>query len=333
MFGGTFDPVHNGHLAIARQARAATGAEGVWFVPGALAPLRDAPQASLGTGSSSCKRRAPDRRVGTTVLDIAIRRGGLSYTADVMDALRAEHPDRDFRVLLGADVARTISAWHRAADLLSGESFVIVNRSGVPQLDADEAELLGYSPARTTLLTCSRRRSAPPRSAPAAPEAASPSMAWSRRRWPPSSRRKGCTGRIETMHNANRMTSRIWPASSPQQQLDKKARDVVVLDIRGKTTIADYFVICEGDTDRQVRAITDNITTSASPGAGLAVAGLKDASWACADFDAVIAHVFLPGERTFYDLEGCGAIPRATATDLTVAAARLAIRRTVVAGG
>jgi ribosome-associated protein len=87
---------------------------------------------------------------------------------------------------------------------------------------------------------------------------------------------------------------------------DKKARDVVTLDLRGKTTIADFFVICEGDTDRQVRAIVDNIEEMARKSGvrPLNVAGLRDASWACLDFDSVIAHVFLPGERTFYDLEG-----------------------------
>jgi len=87
---------------------------------------------------------------------------------------------------------------------------------------------------------------------------------------------------------------------------DKKARDVVTVDIRRKTTIADYFVICEGDTDRQVRAIVDNIQEQCRD-AGvrpLSVAGVDDASWACLDFDTVIVHVFLPGERTFYDLEG-----------------------------
>jgi ribosome-associated protein len=87
---------------------------------------------------------------------------------------------------------------------------------------------------------------------------------------------------------------------------DKKAREVVILDLRGKTTIADFFVICEGDTDRQVHAIVDNIEDSARKSGvrPLNVAGLRDASWACLDFDSVIAHVFLPGERTFYDLEG-----------------------------
>ena len=81
---------------------------------------------------------------------------------------------------------------------------------------------------------------------------------------------------------------------------------MVTIDLRGKTTVADFFVICEGDTDRQVRAIADNIEEVCRD-AGirpLHTAGLGDASWACLDYDSVVVHVFLPGERLFYDLEG-----------------------------
>ncbi|HUY61778.1 MAG TPA: ribosome silencing factor [Candidatus Dormibacteraeota bacterium] len=88
--------------------------------------------------------------------------------------------------------------------------------------------------------------------------------------------------------------------------LDHKARGVVRVDLRQRTTFADYLVICEGDTDRQVRAIADAIQAQGRA-AGihpLATAGLEDASWACLDYDSVIAHVFLPGERAYYDLEG-----------------------------
>jgi len=94
---------------------------------------------------------------------------------------------------------------------------------------------------------------------------------------------------------------------------DKRARDVVIIDLVGKTTLADYFVIGEGDTDRQVRAIVDSIEEACKRHGvrPLGISGMKDASWACIDFDAVIAHVFLPGERTFYDLES---LWQATAT-------------------
>lgn len=154
VFGGTFDPVHNGHLAIASLARDEIGADEVWFVPAALAPLRDppcaTPQDRLELVEAACSASG---QPGLRALDLAIHRGGISYTADVMDALRAEHPDTDLAVLLGADAARTINAWHRAADLLRTEHFVIVNRSGAESLRAAEAERLGYAPARITLLT------------------------------------------------------------------------------------------------------------------------------------------------------------------------------------
>jgi nicotinate-nucleotide adenylyltransferase len=154
VFGGTFDPVHNGHLAIASQAREAIDAAELWFVPAALAPLRDPPCATsqdrLELLEAAC---AASGQPGLRALDLAIRRGGISYTADVMDALRSDHPDADLAVLLGADAARTINAWHRAADLLRTEHFVIVNRSGAEPLRVAEAERLGYAPARITLLT------------------------------------------------------------------------------------------------------------------------------------------------------------------------------------
>ena len=87
--------------------------------------------------------------------------------------------------------------------------------------------------------------------------------------------------------------------------VDKKAWDCVVLDVRERTALADYFVICEGETDRQVRAIADAMVDAAKQKElrPLGVDGYQDAGWILLDFDAVLAHVFLPGERTYYDLE------------------------------
>lgn len=109
------------------------------------------------------------------------------------------------------------------------------------------------------------------------------------------------------------MTPAELAAAVAHAASDKKARDLATIDLRGRTTIADFFVICEGDTDRQVRAIADNITAVCRDRGvrPLSVSGMDDASWACIDLDSVIAHVFLPGERTFYDLEGLwGSAPR-----------------------
>jgi ribosome-associated protein len=86
---------------------------------------------------------------------------------------------------------------------------------------------------------------------------------------------------------------------------DKKAWDTVVVDLRGKTTVADYFVICDGETDRQLRAIADAMLerARASGVRPLAVDGYDGGTWILLDFDSVLAHIFLPGERAYYDLE------------------------------
>lgn len=86
---------------------------------------------------------------------------------------------------------------------------------------------------------------------------------------------------------------------------DKKAREVIRLDVREQTSIADYFVICEGDTDRQVRAISDAITRALKDHGvrPFQTAGYEEGSWVVLDYSTVIAHVFLPGERAYYDLE------------------------------
>jgi len=86
----------------------------------------------------------------------------------------------------------------------------------------------------------------------------------------------------------------------------KKAWQPAKVDLRGKTTVADYFVVCDGETDRQLRAIADEMMDRARVEGvrPLAVDGYQEAAgWILLDFDSVVAHVFLPGERSYYDLE------------------------------
>jgi ribosome-associated protein len=106
---------------------------------------------------------------------------------------------------------------------------------------------------------------------------------------------------------------------------DKKAWDPVLIDLRGKTTVADYFVICDGETDRQLRAIADSMlerarATGVRP---LSVDGYDEGAWILLDFDSVLAHVFLPGERAYYDLEGLwAAVEKARASKRSGSARR-----------
>ncbi len=86
---------------------------------------------------------------------------------------------------------------------------------------------------------------------------------------------------------------------------DRKAADIVLLSIGGLTTVADYLVICSGSSERQLGAIADGIVEGLA-GEGMAVIGREGAvgaHWVLLDLGAVVAHVFAPPERQFYQLE------------------------------
>jgi ribosome-associated protein len=86
---------------------------------------------------------------------------------------------------------------------------------------------------------------------------------------------------------------------------DKKASDVLVLDIRDVTTIADYFVICSANNSRQLQAIADAVQEQLGEQGvkPLHVEGVADAGWILLDFGDVIMHIFGTKEREYYRLE------------------------------
>ena len=87
---------------------------------------------------------------------------------------------------------------------------------------------------------------------------------------------------------------------------DKKATDIVVLDLRGVLGYTDYFVICSGNTDRQTKAIHDAIHEGMKKEHGMLprrVEGLPQATWVLMDYVDVVVHVFTPEVREYYRLE------------------------------
>ena len=89
---------------------------------------------------------------------------------------------------------------------------------------------------------------------------------------------------------------------------DKKASDIVLLDVRGQTTMTDYFVICSGASDRQLNAIADGIIGGLKDDDVQALSREGDARshWLLVDFGGVIVHVMSKPEREFYQLEKLG---------------------------
>jgi ribosome-associated protein len=86
---------------------------------------------------------------------------------------------------------------------------------------------------------------------------------------------------------------------------DKKAADIVLLDLAGLTTLADAFVICSGGSERQLDAIADGIVEGlrSEKVRPIGREGLAISHWVLLDFGAVVVHIFTPPEREYYSLE------------------------------
>jgi len=90
-----------------------------------------------------------------------------------------------------------------------------------------------------------------------------------------------------------------------QAALNKKVIGLVVLDVRGLTSVADYFIICSGLSNRQVRAVAESIQVDLKKKKikPLSVEGQKEGHWVVMDYGHVIIHIFYEPVRTLYDLE------------------------------
>jgi nicotinate-nucleotide adenylyltransferase len=163
LFGGTFDPIHRGHLRLAAAAAEAFALDRVLFAPTGLQPLKsEAPSASFAdrlamvtlaltpTGNpqpATCNFLASN-------LDAPHLDNSPNYTVDLLTTLREQHPGATLFVLAGADSFLSLPRWHSPNQLLALAEWIVVSRPGSPLtptfLDSPELAPLALTPAQRT---------------------------------------------------------------------------------------------------------------------------------------------------------------------------------------
>jgi nicotinate-nucleotide adenylyltransferase len=151
ILGGTFDPVHNGHLAAARQLRGAANLDQVWLMPNANPPHRTAAPVASAEDRMRMVELAVAGLDGLVPSRIEVDRGGISYTIDTIRQLARDFPRQRFAFLLGSDAALQIRSWRDAEALLDEASFVIFNRPETT-LAPQTLHELGFAPARSRIV-------------------------------------------------------------------------------------------------------------------------------------------------------------------------------------
>ncbi len=138
LFGGSFDPVHYGHLILAEQCREQCQLDEVWFVPARQPPHK------FGLGLSSAADRMKMLQLATfdnpvfQVSDIELRRDGLSYTVETLQQVHEQWPDRELFFLLGADSLLDFPNWREPERIVQLAKLVAVNRGGTEIPDKEQ---------------------------------------------------------------------------------------------------------------------------------------------------------------------------------------------------
>jgi len=132
LLGGSFDPVHHGHLIAGRVAAESLGLDELRFVPAREQPFKLGRHVAPPADRVAMLELAIAGTPGFAIERIELERPGPSYTVDTLLALRAREPEARLTLLLGADAAAELDAWHRAAELPRLARIAMFTRPGTP---------------------------------------------------------------------------------------------------------------------------------------------------------------------------------------------------------
>ena len=128
IYGGTFDPIHHGHLILARQASEQIGFDQVVFVPAALSPFKKQPAQADGEARLSMLRAAIEGQDDFIVNDCELKRPPPSYSIDAVLQIRERKPKAELVWLIGSDNVSGLDKWHRIDALKQLVQFVVLDR-------------------------------------------------------------------------------------------------------------------------------------------------------------------------------------------------------------
>jgi nicotinate-nucleotide adenylyltransferase len=148
IYGGTFNPVHHGHLLVARDAMEALALDRLLFLPNARSPLRQGEKLAPAADRLAMLRLALEGEPRCDVCELETERGGTSYTVETLRSLRGTHPNGILFFLMGADSLETFDRWVAPEEIVHLAQVVALPRPGFDAAKA-LAELFRRAPNLT----------------------------------------------------------------------------------------------------------------------------------------------------------------------------------------
>ena len=130
LFGGTFDPIHKGHVSMALRLAQTLDLDGVVLMPTFVPPHKIKENMASAQHRLAMCRLAAEEHAVLSVSDMELQRGGASFTVDTLTALCEQYPDTQWHLLVGADMFTTLRTWHRFADIADMAVLCTIAREG-----------------------------------------------------------------------------------------------------------------------------------------------------------------------------------------------------------
>ena len=140
IMGGTFDPIHMGHLITAEMVRCAVHLDEILFIPSARPPHKDGTRTASPEDRLAMTKQAVQENPHFSVSDIELRREGPSYTVDTIAELLKQSDGAELFFITGADAMNDLYLWHEPGLLLRSCQFIVATRQGAPLNEALLAE-------------------------------------------------------------------------------------------------------------------------------------------------------------------------------------------------
>jgi len=308
IFGGTFDPIHEGHLNAMNMLCQQVSFDAVHWVLSARPPHKDRVTASIEHRFNMMELALNDLSVHIAN-DIEIKRNQKSYTVDTVEAFKAIHPHAKICVIIGGDSLLNLPKWHRYEELIDMVNWAVMNRPGyrlnLPEelqqrLVSTPESLVGGSNGNIWIF-----------------EASEFDISSTRLRDELASSQSGHLSK-EFLPKAvfsyirEQQLYKIRPMK-PEQIKDQvvdalediKGVDIRIIDITDISDFADFMVVVSGTSDTHVKALARSASDSLRKQGIIPLNedGADVGEWVLVDFGDVVLHVMRPEVREYYDLE------------------------------
>ncbi len=305
LLGGSFNPAHEGHRHVSVEALKRLGLDEVWWLVSPQNPLKsDDGMEPLASRVARARMITRHPRIRVDAPELLL---GTRYTLDTVRALRRRYPHAKFVWLMGADILPQLVRWQGWRELFAAIPIAAFARPGWSYPALLSAAPRAFARYRVTaeqargLATCE-----PPAWCfiPSRLDGHSATAIRAVRVRRPKP--KGSAIADQPRQLADRSKATDAQLALVRRSLeDDKAEDIVVIDLKGKSSFADYMVIASGRSTRQVSAIADHLADRLKQaGHGyIPIEGKQVGDWVLVDGGDVVVHIFRPESRTFYALE------------------------------